>query len=191
VTNGRAGAQYTWHVARIVGNGTAEDEAETMHGAAVEMVFGSVTASYAIRLVERSAAGRAQRTAASARVACKRVRREIRALTDGDREAYLRALEVFYRVNETEGAARFGARFRNGAYFTALHNSKEYCYHDNLQFLTSHPAFGLQVEEMLLMIDASAPSVYVSRSLDARFFCFARVAADRARDSLSLLTSRF
>ena len=76
---------------------------------------------------------------------CKHVRREVRTLNPSDRERYLEALEVFHTISHADGAAAYGSSFRNGAYFAALHNAKDYCYHNNLVFLTSHPAFNLQV----------------------------------------------
>ena len=160
-TGGRDGASFEWRIARADGA-----EAQTLRGAVVEARFASVTAYYSIELRELSPAsargggGGAERTARSANVVCKRVRREIRTLTDADREAYLSALEVLHTVDDAEGRRRYGADFANGAYFAKLHNANKYCYHNNLAFLTTHPAFTLQVENMLLRINASAPSVY-------------------------------
>lgn len=40
-----------------------------------------------------------------------------------DREAYLDALNTFYRIPLAEGRERFGPRFCNNPYLTAAHNT--------------------------------------------------------------------
>lgn len=40
-----------------------------------------------------------------------------------DRDAYLDALNTFYRVGLEEGRDRFGPRFCNNPFLTAAHNS--------------------------------------------------------------------
>lgn len=54
-------------------------------------------------------------------VICKYLRREIRALTEQNREAYLRAMEVVAHTSLDEGRARFGPEFVNLQYETTKH----------------------------------------------------------------------
>ena len=76
---------------------TLPQEAQSAEGARVELVFQTVSAYYSIALVEVGARG-VTRSVSSDNVVCKYIRREIRELTDDDREAYLRALHVFHRA---------------------------------------------------------------------------------------------
>ena len=75
-------------------------------------------------------------TTHTARAICKYVRREIRSMLDSDRIAYLEALEIMYNTSEAVGQARYGSRYRSADSFTALHSSSDYCFHNNLVFLT-------------------------------------------------------
>lgn len=54
-------------------------------------------------------------------VACKYVRREIRQLTDADRETFLSALELAHRLDMGSGVEKYGAKFKNYEYFTRKH----------------------------------------------------------------------
>ena len=165
VTRPRAGATYTWTI-RHISTGLAVEKT----GATVEHEFEAVRDYYELRVHERRAGGGAARELAHLpSVVCKHVRREVRTLNPSDRERYLEALEVFHTISHADGAAAYGSSFRNGAYFAALHNAKDYCYHNNLVFLTSHPAFNLQVDEMLHMIDPLAPRVYWDFMIDHKY----------------------
>ncbi|CAN0049004.1 unnamed protein product, partial [Ectocarpus sp. 13 AM-2016] len=84
-------------------------------------------------------------------------RREIRDLTDRDREAFLDAMQIWYTVPTDVGKARYGPSFSNYQVITAYHNAdvENFCYHIGLQFLTSHAAFDLTMERYLQMIDPS------------------------------------
>lgn len=89
------------------------------------------------------------------KVSCKYVRREIRSLTEDDREAFFQAMEIFFTIPTEVGQARYGEKFFNYERITAYHDSKitDYCYHDGMQFLTSHAAFDLVMERYLQMIN--------------------------------------
>ena len=71
-------------------------------------------------------------------------------LTQAHRERYLNALETIYTTTDTAGKARYGESFRSAHYFGALHNSVDYCFHGNLAFLTAHPAFALEVRQLIV-----------------------------------------
>ncbi|CAM9961289.1 unnamed protein product [Scytosiphon promiscuus] len=89
------------------------------------------------------------------KVSCKYVRREIRKLTDADREAFFNALHIWYAVPVDVGRAMYGPEFDNYQRVVAVHNSNvdKFCYHIGNQFLTSHVAFDITVERYLQMID--------------------------------------
>ncbi|CAM9923670.1 unnamed protein product, partial [Ectocarpus sp. 4 AP-2014] len=96
-------------------------------------------------------------TEGNSKVSCKYVRREIRDLTDTDREAFLNAMQIWYTIPTDVGKARYGPSFSNYQVITAYHNAdvENFCYHIGLQFLTSHAAFDLTMERYLQMIDPS------------------------------------
>ncbi|CAN0307687.1 unnamed protein product [Ectocarpus sp. 6 AP-2014] len=94
---------------------------------------------------------------AEARVeaSCKYVRREIRELTDRDREAFFDAMQTWYTIPNSVGKTTYGPDFSNYMPITAIHGTEveNFCYHQGMQFLTSHAAFDLTMERYLQMID--------------------------------------
>lgn len=58
------------------------------------------------------------------KVSCKYVRREIRSLTEDDREAFFQAMEIFFTIPTEVGQARYGEKFFNYERITAYHDSK-------------------------------------------------------------------
>lgn len=62
----------------------------------------------------------AKRTVA---VTCKYVRREIRSLTDADREEFLDTMQLFYGISNTEGKDNYGQDFFSYQGLTAYHNA--------------------------------------------------------------------
>ena len=152
------GPTYSWRV------GVAGGAARVLEGASVVIVFDAPGSVYFVELVEERAVG--ARTAArravvrTDRVACRYVRREMRSLSTEDRDAYLDAMREIYELSDAAGRARYGANFRSGAYFTAKHASSDFCYHGNLAFLTTHPAFTLELERSLRSVNASVAATY-------------------------------
>lgn len=53
-----------------------------------------------------------------------RTRREIRDLTDDDREAFLDALQIWYTIPNDAGKAKYGAGFNNYQRTTVYHNAE-------------------------------------------------------------------
>ncbi|CAN0323954.1 unnamed protein product [Pylaiella littoralis] len=92
---------------------------------------------------------------ARVKASCKYVRREIRQLTDGDREAFFDAMQIFFTIPNAVGKTKYGEDFENYQKIVAYHDSRitDYCYHDGLQFLTSHIAFDLLMDRYLQMIN--------------------------------------
>jgi hypothetical protein len=81
------------------------------------------------------------------------IKRELRTLTTADRDRYFNAVYLLYTIDQEEGEELFGKEFLSYQHLVALHNTKDYQYHDNLFFLTSHPAMQTKFEKSLLSID--------------------------------------
>lgn len=99
------------------------------------------------------------------------MRRELRALTADDREAYLGALEAVHRLEGGDGRARFGAKFRSQRSFLTKHLGEDTVrgctvFHGSDAFLTGHAAFTLELEQALQAIDASIAAPHWDTSLD-------------------------
>ena len=157
-----------WRVA-LVTNGSAERPVFHGFGANVSVAFDVPSATYRVSVFARDATTVAHYD--TQRVMCKYVRREIRTLTAADLSTYFGALERVYNASggstDAEAArAQYGARFRSHDYFVALHNSQQYCYHKNLAFLTSHPAFTLELERALQAIEPSIAHPYWDFTMD-------------------------
>ena len=71
-------------------------------------------------------------------VMCKYVRREIRDLTESDRERYFRAMAAVAKTDLETGIARYGTKFVNLEYFAVKHIHTQECspFHGGLSFLT-------------------------------------------------------
>lgn len=59
-----------------------------------------------------------------ATVVCKYVRRELRSLTDSDRNEFFAAMQEFYTISAEEARETYGSDFWNYAKVSAYHNSK-------------------------------------------------------------------
>ena len=106
----------------------------------------------------------------SAIVVCKYVRREIRKLSDADREAYFSAMSVVARTDLQEGRERYGANFVNLVYETVKHVHGLSCspFHGGLSFLTAHAAFTLEVDRALQTIDPAVVTPYWDVTIDSQ-----------------------
>ncbi|CAM9782570.1 unnamed protein product [Ectocarpus sp. 12 AP-2014] len=92
---------------------------------------------------------------ATIKVSCKHVRRELRDLSEADREAFLDAMEAYYAVPKEDGRAKYGEGFFDYQLLASYHSAdlKSFCYHAGVQFLTAHAAFGLMLERSLQKIN--------------------------------------
>ena len=180
-------SSFAWHVARIAHGAAAsevaageeelmasrenaaEDEDQVLltgTGTQATVVFTDVNRKYRIRLTEELLTG-SRRLVESTTVVCKYVRREIRDLSDEDRSRYFSALEIVYNTSLEDGVALYGPRYKDYKYFTILHNTNVYCYHHNLAFLTTHPAFTLMLDRSLQSIDPTVTQPYWDFMQDA------------------------
>ncbi|CAM9308836.1 unnamed protein product, partial [Hapterophycus canaliculatus] len=98
-------------------------------------------------------------------VVVKYVRREIRTLTDRDREVFFNAVSIMQRVPSAVGQAVYGSKFYSKDYFNRIHVSfaaDPECdhWHDGAGFVTSHIAISLMYEQSLQAINPSIALPY-------------------------------
>lgn len=100
---------------------------------------------------------------------CKYVRRELRSLTDNDREAYFHAMEVVGRTPLKEGQKSYGDRYVSIGYETLKHVHGNDCspYHGWLSFFTAHAAFTLELDAGLQAVNPSVIQPYWDFTVDS------------------------
>ena len=96
------------------------------------------------------------------------VRRELRKLTESDREAYFRALHAVFTTDGETGRAKYGDGFTSHGELSALHNDMNFLYHNNLFFQTSHPAMQLRLERSLRSVNPNVATPYWDFLVDAK-----------------------
>ena len=99
------------------------------------------------------------------------VRREVRDLSDEDREAFISAMLVLYTTNMADGVELYGSNFKNSHYFTQIHlqaSAEKQCdhWHDGATIVTTHFAISLEFEEALQVVDPSVALNYWDYSYD-------------------------
>jgi phage-related protein len=110
-----------------------------------------------------------------AEAACKYVRRELRTLTDDDREAFFTALETVYNTEQGEGENLYGNKFVNIKELVKNHldgAGRMECdhWHDDAGILTHHVAYTLQMEQSLQSVNPSVAMPYWDHTVDAALY---------------------
>eukprot|EP00904_Undaria_pinnatifida_P001215 jgi/Undpi1/11094/HiC_scaffold_30.g13392.m1 len=100
-----------------------------------------------------------------ATVSCRYVRRELRELTTGDRDAFMDAMVEFYTAPTVVTAG--GPDDRNYQYFAAVHDAKEFCYHNGMMFLTAHLAFDWEMEKELQKINPAVSLAFWDYTIES------------------------
>jgi len=103
-------------------------------------------------------------------VICKYIRREIRALNTEDKEKFFDALEQFHSLTMEEGQELYGEKFYNAKDLSIRHMATvDGCspWHGGVQFLPTHMAFTLHLEQVLQMIEPSIALPYWNYPSDA------------------------
>lgn len=95
---------------------------DTIGGTRVTVVLKSPGRIFRLEIREQDSAGVVMSFVAVT-MSCRYVRREIRDLTEADREEFLEALRVYYTVDTEEGRAEYGDNFFNYERITAFHSS--------------------------------------------------------------------
>jgi len=131
-------------------------QGETASGTEFQVTL-QKTGTYPIILRELDVNGATLRELRSSLV-CKYVRREIKTLTDEDREAFFDGLEVMVTIPQIEGTSKYGPHFKNAEYFTHMHNvlggSRDCDHlHHGRGFLTNHMSLNMQFEQSLQMVN--------------------------------------
>ena len=159
----------------------------------LELEFDSV----GVHTVEIRAPASAAAAAASASfsVHVRRVRRELRALSDAERERFLSALHHVYTVPQAEGEARWGARYRSAAWLVREHlygAADASCdhWHDDAGMLHHHVGITWQLEQSLAAIDGGLAAHYWDYTVDAAARAAARARGGRARSSTTRGSAR-
>ncbi|CAM9867117.1 unnamed protein product, partial [Ascophyllum nodosum] len=98
-------------------------------------------------------------------VTVKYVRREVRSLTDFDREKFFNAVSVLQRVPSAVGQQVYGKKYYSKDFFNRLHlyyGGRKDCdhWHDGAGFVTSHIAISLMFEQSLQAVDPSITLPY-------------------------------
>jgi len=114
--------------------------------------------TFTLEVVELDASGERTRAKSMTDVSVKYVRRELRKLTDADRNQFLDAMGIMYNTPLEEGKRKYGHNFVSAGYISSIHNSDKFGYHGGDVFLTAHPAFQLMFENSLRSIDPNITS---------------------------------
>jgi hypothetical protein len=109
------------------------------------------------------------------KVMCKYVRREIRSMTDVDREVWFSAVAVMQHVPTSVGQAIYGPKYLSKDGFTRIHlyyGGAMDCdhWHQGAGFVTSHVAMTLQWEQSLQAINPSIAAPFWDFTLESTFY---------------------
>jgi hypothetical protein len=93
------------------------------------------------------------------------VKREIRSLTDSDREKFLDAAATIWQYSQEDGREKFGAKFTSIGTLVATHalsSNNVMCdeVHEGTGFFTHHSAFGNVFEMSVRTVDPSVTIPY-------------------------------
>lgn len=106
------------------------------------------------------------------RLYCRYVRRELRSLSETDKDLFFHAMEQIWFVKEEEGAALYGENWHPITYFTQKHThlaGDKTCdhMHDGLGFLTQHMSLGIEFEQTLQSVHEVVALPYWDFTVDA------------------------
>ena len=108
-------------------------------------------------------------------IAVKYIRREIRTLSDSDREKYFTALETLYNVDQATGEALYGEKYKSAEFLLWRHLNGAGTvdcdhWHDGAGIITHHAAFTLEAEQSLQSVDPSVAMTYWEYPIDASYY---------------------
>ena len=111
----------------------------------------------------------------AAQIAVRYVRREVRSLSDRDREAFLQGVMAMQRLPADVGSRLYGSAYRSKDHFNRLHlyyGGRAACdhWHQGAGFVTSHVALTLEYERSLQAIYPWATVPYWDISLESTFY---------------------
>ncbi|CAM9521680.1 unnamed protein product [Ascophyllum nodosum] len=165
---------FRWRVDEIDDAGAplagADPELDAWGGAETTVTLTKAGGVFLLKVQEQeNRPGGALLSEGTVKLSCRYVRREIRDLTENDREEFLEALEVYYTVGTEEGRAKYGDDFFDYRRLALFHNAPldHLRYHAGLQFLTSHAAFGLTMERSLQAVNPRVSLPFWDYMIDA------------------------
>jgi len=143
-------------------------------GTSVTHIFTSPNTIYKVKADITDATGEVVLTV-EGEAACKYVRREIRTLTDDDRESFLDALKEVYSVTQDEGEEKYGGAFRSIASLIEEHldgAGRMECdhWHDDAGIATHHVGYTLEMEQTLQLINPSVAIPYWDHTIDYEIY---------------------
>jgi hypothetical protein len=105
-------------------------------------------------------------------VQVKYVKREMRSLTDGDRDAFFGALEAVYKTSDVDGIAKYGSNFVSMDNLVKSHlmgAGKPECdhWHDGAGIMVHHLSFTLKLELALQAINPAVTVPYWEYTIDS------------------------
>ncbi len=108
-------------------------------------------------------------------IASKYIRREIRSLSDEDREKVLDAIQILYTTDDVSGKEKYGEKYMSMETFLYFHlkgagTSDCDHWHDGAGIVTHHAAITLTFEQSLQSIDSSIALPYWEYSYDAMVY---------------------
>jgi len=156
------GASYQWFV----------EGHKQGTGQVVDILFPTV-GRHTVSLIQTLTDG--TQNTADFEVMVKYVRREIRSLTDADREAFFSAISVLQRVPTRVGQKVFGSKYKSKDHFNRLHlyyGGTKDCdhWHQGAGFVTSHVAMTLEYEQALQSVNPSISVPYWDFTLESTFY---------------------
>lgn len=108
-------------------------------------------------------------------VGVKYIRREIRSLTDDDRNTFLNALQTLYTTSTVDGQAKYGSKYKSAEDFLLKHlngAAKVDCdhWHDGAGIVTHHAAISLELEQSLQAINPTIALPYWEYGKDYQLY---------------------
>ena len=157
------GSATIWVILDADGNTWYESAAEE---AELELTFGAV-GTYTVQVTTPRSWGYTEYT-----VSARLVRREIRNLSDEERERFFAALHRVYVTEQAEGENLYGPNFRSAAWLVREHlygAADIECdhWHDDAGILNHHIGITWQLEQSLYSIDNTTAAHYWDYTLDA------------------------
>jgi hypothetical protein len=167
-SSGDDNLEYAWTLTAPVGSPVAD---VALSGASAVHVF-DFPGTWQLSLEEKTKANQKVKRSVSATVMVKYVRREIRQLTDDDREKFFSTMEVAMNTPTDSGRELYGPRYKSVEDFAKLHNElsgHRTCdhMHGGLGFLPQHAAMTYDFELSLQSVDPSVSMVYWDYTIES------------------------
>ena len=142
----------------------------TASGESVTQTFETV-GTYAFSLAVTSNSTGVSLASYSGSLLCRYVRREIRQLSDADRERFFDAMQVLWSTRVDDGRTQYGDAYVDIYTLTQYHvtlSSDRTCdhMHDGLGFLTQHSGLTLAFEQALQAVDPKVSCPYWDFTID-------------------------